>query len=656
MTNKNNTLITAVISLAVFLVNLHPLYAQSPSSKNSSNVLRDQKSKTEIGSSAEKRITIVYHLNEEIRQDNNKVFYSSQLINEIIYGFPEIENIKLIAWKDEGSFLDKTDEEILSKLYVDGYFDLNINFKKDEFVSVSPRFVFKDKATLKLTSLDLSIYAMDYYRNITFSSFVISEFSGFLTSFFTHNGGDAGSYKMGSESRDAMLTLADTASARGDFFKSNYIVYNLMAQKKDMDASSAMMMYNMLGQNKYDEYRMEEAEEEFNKVLVLDPINPDANAGLALMMLDFNDYEGALNQLKSLPPSDQVYFLQGQAFYGLGEFGTAKDLLEKCQSLSKDDQYLQLVILGAIYLETNDTQKALLVYRNLYSNYSKNADIRYLYGYALTKTGINEYENNNYRAAIDFLLKAQQINNTADIANYLRLAYIYDGKYQDAINLIEEEVKSGNYSTDHIYLTHALDLREKFIKPENAVDTVLAGRVIESLNIHIGFNPGDPYGYYYKGNTLTRLGKGPEGLALMEQSFNLDSVSISAQLDLMELYLLNDKFQACEDFFNRVNTINKSDKEIVVTDRDQAIMNYLVITSLKIQKKDYEKYLTKLNKLFDKNTDINFWDYNSYRCWLAKADLDEETKAFLEDLTDEMEQHDETTRNKLAESDGLKKL
>ena len=450
-----------------------------------------------------------------------------------------------------------------------------------------------------------------------------------------------------------MLTMADTASARGDFFKSNHIVYSLIAQKKDMDAASAMRMYNLLGQNKLNEFRMDEAEEEFNKVLVLDPNNLDANVSLASMMLDFNDYEGALSQLKSLPPSDHVYFLQGQAFYGLREYGTAKDLLEKCKSLSKDDQYLLLVILGAIYLETNDTQKAILVYRNLYSNYSNNEDIRYLYGYALTKTGINEYENNNYRAAIDFLLMAQQINNTADVTNYLRLAYIYDGKYQDAIYLIEREIKSGNYSTDHIYLTHALDLREKFIKPEYAVDTVLAERVLEALNIHIGLNPGDPYGYYYKGNTLTRLGKGLEGLALMEQSFNLDSVNISAQLDLMELYLLNDKFQACEDFFHRVNTINKSSKEIVVTDRDLAIMNYLMITTLKIQKKDFEKYLSKLNKLFEKNTDINFWDYNSYLSWLAKSSLDQETKTFLEELTSQMSLHDETSKNKLAEKDGL---
>jgi hypothetical protein len=84
-------------------------------------------------------------------------------------------------------------------------------------------------------------------------------------------------------------------------------------------------------------------------------------------------------------------------------------------------------------------------------------------------------------------------------------------------------------------------------------------------------------------------------------------------------------------------------------------MNYLMITSLKIQKKDFEKYMSKLNKLFDKHTDINFWDYSSYLSWLAQSGLDQETKSFLKELTSQMSLHDETTRNKLAETDGLKK-
>ena len=82
-------------------------------------------------------------------------------------------------------------------------------------------------------------------------------------------------------------------------------------------------------------------------------------------------------------------------------------------------------------------------------------------------------------------------------------------------------------------------------------------------------------------------------------------------------------------------------------------MNYLMITSLKIQKKDFEKYMSKLNKLFEKNTDINFWDYNSYLSWLSNSSLDQETKKFLEELTSQMSLHDETSKNKLAEKDGL---
>ncbi len=81
------------------------------------------------------------------------------------------------------------------------------------------------------------------------------------------------------------------------------------------------------------------------------------------------------------------------------------------------------------------------------------------------------------------------------------------------------------------------------------------------------------------------------------------------------------------------------DNKIEVKDRAQALMNYLVITSLKLQNKDFKKPHKKLNKLMKSGVIIDRWSYDSYLAWLEKSNYNEAKKSFLVELTNEMKSH-----------------
>ncbi len=600
----------------------------------------------ELNGMAEKKIAILYHLNKADLSNKNKKIYASELTREIIYSFHSVENVKAPVWLDESDYTDKTKEEIINKLKLDGYLDLRFNFKKDNLMGISPCFYYKNISAQTVDSIHIPNFPADYYPNIYYTDFLVNELGGFLNSFYNFDQGSDKSYQPASISWNDLFVNDDTNSAKGNFYKSNSFLYLFMDKNQNLRDSALIKIHYRLGINKFVENRLEEAAEEFNKVLVYDNTNYDAHCALAKLFLTTGDYEGALAHVASLPLTNEINILKGQAYYGLGKYEEAKENLEKVSSANKLDHYTASVYLGYVYVELKEPERALQIINDLYLNDSTNEDIRYYYSSLLATVGINEFASLNYSRAIKLLLDAQRIYDVNYTVDYLRLSYIHVKRFDDALVLIEQEIQTGGYDPYGIYLTHALDIREMFIK-----DTLLGknelkqmGRqVINALDKHIRHNPDDPYGYYYKGNTLTRMGFGTEGLSQMETAFEKDTENVSIQLDLMELYLLNNKFEKCESFYNRVATEKLNSAISTITNRDMAIMNYLLISALAIQDKDYSKYKEELDKLFNDGTDINFWSYNSYRDWLETGKYDKTTKEFLRDLTRKMEEHDKST-------------
>jgi hypothetical protein len=115
-------------------------------------------------------------------------------------------------------------------------------------------------------------------------------------------------------------------------------------------------------------------------------------------------------------------------------------------------------------------------------------------------------------------------------------------------------------------------------------------------------------------------------------------------LDLLELYLLNSKYEQCEEFFYRIGTTEGFQSGKTHTQRDKALAYYLMVSTLAVQGKNYTIFMHELNKLFRKGVNINYWSYGSYLNWLESCECPESTKAFLRELTNEMEDHNQTVQ------------
>ncbi len=588
-----------------------------------------------------KKITLLYNSEKQI--GDKELTTVSQFTRKLINIFPVVEKIKLVKWQNENSFYKKTEQEIFDSMRVDAFYQLNFSLKLDSISSVTPTFVVRNMNNGSFDKITLPVYSADYYKNYNYAQFIADELSGFVNSYFNINNGNKKVFSPESYKWDKLFPMANASSSAGDYSRSNFLLYLLIEKNPSLPDTAKVRAYNLLGSNKLNQYRIDEAEEEFNKVLALDARNYWAGIGITKVRIEQGDFGHALWKADAIVPvSSEVFLLKGQAYLGMDSLDKAVEYFKKISSKSNTDLYnKKLLFLGTIYLKADETDKAYDIYKELYLMDTTDSNVGYLYGYLIGLKGFDEFKNKNYNKAAEFLLAANKVYQSTDVTDYLRLAFIYERRFDEALELIDQKIKSGEYSTDNIYLTHALDIRKVFIdttQTEFKNINEFGEQILRALELHIKFNPDDPLGYFYKGNTLTRMGRGTEGLSQMEIAYQKNTQDRSIQLDLMELYLLNNKLDECEDFYKSVIQNYKANK-IKANDRDQALMNYLLITSLKLQNKDIKKPQKKLDKLFKSGVVVDRWSYDSYLSWLEKSNYDVAAKSFLVDLTNEMKSH-----------------
>ena len=605
----------------------------------SCNVLwaQNETSKTSV-----KKFTILY--TNDSHPENIDSATISLFTRNIINNFPGLTNMELFKWKNKDSFYMKSEQEIFNSMHLDAFYNLKYSIKLNELSSVTPELVIKNNNDGSIRTIVLPVYSVDYYENYNFTQFLVEELSGFLKSYFYINNSDSEEFLLDSYTWNTLFPMAKLSSSKEDYSKSNFYLNLLIEKKSDLHDTAKVQIYYLLGNNKINDYRIDEAEEEYNKALVIDPKYYWANFGIAKVLFAEGNFEGALRKADALlPATSEVYLLKGQAYMGLKQFDDAERNFKNISSKSNEEvSNSKLLFLGSIYIETNENDKAYDIYKELYLLDTSNSNIAYLYGYLVSLKGFNEFKNKNFAGAVDLLLAANQVYNSTDVTDYLRLAFINERRFDEALELIAQKIQEGEYSPDDIYLTHALDIRDIFIddtpsRYENIDE--FGEQVLKAIDLHLNFNPNDPNGYFYKGNTLTRMGKDIQGLEQMEIAYEKDISNQSVQLDLMELYLINSKLDKADSFYNKVSQNNKTNK-IEVKDREQALMNYLLITSLKLQDKKTKKAQKRLTKLWKSGVIIDRWSYNTYLTWLEKSNYNEASKSFLVELTDEMKSHD----------------
>jgi len=587
-----------------------------------------------------KNVAIIYY--DENLTGENESSTINLFTKDIFENFPVVEKIRITKWKDGNDLKLDMESEVFDSLHIDAFYRLNFKLKSGEIYSVTPTLVLRNNTDGKTLKITLPVYSTDYYKDINFRQYVINELSGFANSFFNINQSDITKFNTTSHKAATLYPLAEKSASTDDYSRSDFFLNLLLEKNNSLDAKDEVKAINLLGNNKIKLYRIDEAEEEFNKALAVLPGNYAANFGIAKVRVERGDWDGALFKANSLTPATmEVYLLRGQAYIGRNDFENAERSFRNITKSNPDLYLKKLLFLGSIYLETEETEKAYEIYKELYQIEPSNSDIAYLYGYLLGLKGIDEFNEGNYRTAVDLLTEADQVYSTSDVSDYLRRALINEHKFDKALDLINEKIQQGDYDSESIYLVHALDIRTLIISDTSITrdeTNLLGDQIIRAIDLHLKYNPDDPTGYLYKGNTLTRMGRNDEGLAQLEIAFNKNTLDRNVQLDLMESYLLNDKPEKCEGFYAKVMRKNKRNK-VEDSDRYEALMNYLLISSLKVQNKKYKKPQKKLNKLFKSGVIVDRWSYNSYLKWLNNSNYDAASKTFLLDLTDKMKSH-----------------
>ena len=138
--------------------------------------------------------------------------------------------------------------------------------------------------------------------------------------------------------------------------------------------------------------------------------------------------EDALEAARLLPESPYPYLYQAQALVAMGEFEGVLALAEKAQALDVTlvDVYL---VLGQVYMETGETEKAL---ENLeiYQTFASENPLEYLLA-----MGYSYYVGEEYEKAVETLTEALEIDDEIlDALIYRGLAYIELGEGAKALN------------------------------------------------------------------------------------------------------------------------------------------------------------------------------------------------------------------------------
>jgi tetratricopeptide (TPR) repeat protein len=562
-------------------------------------------------------------------------YLTDLLIKKAINNLDDYDNFKVLPYSESVKFNGFTPDEIKSYVRANGIIYVKIEENEDFVKALVPVFYLKkdkNKATFD-EIIEMPTIPSNYYKVYDFMDFVINELLSFVNSVVTEDGRwNLEPLLFRSNDPKGYISEGDKYMATSQWFLSNYYYYMALDLLKEQDLRDSV--FYRLGINKISEYRLAEAEEEFNKILVNNPDNPLGIKGLGAVSMargDFNDAHKKFSFIAQQNPDDlEIYYLQGMTLYELGDYKAAIEALEK-DRLQNPEDLKACHYLGLSYIQLKQYNNSIAEFRKLYEQDPNDKDNQYFLSYALAEKGITEYNNGNFEAAKEKFLESNKIYNLNYVANYLRLTLIRLGEYIAAEDLIETEIQKKNYERSDIYFQHALDIREIFLKE---LDPAAGEQVIKNLKRSLEYSD-NPMAYYYLGNTYIYMGQIEEGLNYLMQAHQKDKSNLSIHLDLMEALLMNNRFEQCVELYKSLILVKT---DYPVTERYLALMDYLMISALRLTGQDTRLYEKNLTKSLEAGTVIDGWSYDAYKAWLNSGAFREDDKLYLIELTKKMEQ------------------
>ena len=561
-------------------------------------------------------------------------YLTDLLIRKAIKNLEYYENFKVLPYDECVKFYGMREDEIAEYIKANGIIHLKMVEREDFVQLLIPTFYHKSKKDGQAFDMKIIMPTIpsDYYQHIEFIDFVLSELLSFVNAIVTEDGNlKLDELVFTSDSPGEYIRQGEKYQDQAQLFLSNYYYYKALELTKEPPLRNEI--YYQLGDNKVGQNRLAEAEEEFQKILANDPENLLGTKGLGIISMHREDYNDAYKKFsyvaKENPKDENIYLLLGVTQFELGYYKPALETLKKDRMMNPGNPVSSRYI-GLSYIQLKQYDASIQEFQKLYDQDPKNGDNYYYLSYSLAEKGISEYNNGNYPVAVEYINKSNKIQPLNYTSNYLRLSYIRLGKYAAASELIEEEILRKNYDRTDIYYKHALDVREFFLKN---YDSLAGTEVIRNLMESLKYDD-NPLAYYYLGNTYIYLGQIDTGLDYLKQAREKDPNNTSIHLDLMEAMLMNNRFDDCIAFYEaRLDEV----RTYVMTEKYLALMDYLMISAMRLTGKDYHKYEKELDNILEFGTNIDNWSYVPYRQWLEAGNFKPEDKSFLLDLTKQME-------------------
>jgi tetratricopeptide (TPR) repeat protein len=269
----------------------------------------------------------------------------------------------------------------------------------------------------------------------------------------------------------------------------------------------------------------------FDKALkVFNSLSPDVpdrlthGYAVALSKFELADYQGAVNDLKSLQASGiadaNAVNLLAVAYVKLGLYQEAYQIL--AEEIQKEPnnlaQYLNLV---AVCAEGGDFAKAADVAAQATRMFPKSADPFIVHGAANSLLGFLD------KAHEDFATAVRLAPERADARFFLALTDYNQGNIPDALTILKAAVQGGVVDSDLHYL-----MAECLLK----LDTNDSNAALNELNRALELNANSVSARTLRGKLLLRAGRAKEAVSDLELAIHKDPDSRAAIYNLAGAY------------------------------------------------------------------------------------------------------------------------
>ena len=288
--------------------------------------------------------------------------------------------------------------------------------------------------------------------------------------------------------RKNYILLAENHYLQGDKEKAIHF-YNKSIEFKGLKEEDIEILFNIA--LIYDELNLPlDSKDAYNRILKLDPTNPGAYYGIAIMEEQLGNDDMAIYRyqqaIKSDPEYDRAYFFLANLYDKLGMKDLAIDHYEKVLKLVPDD-YHAYNNLGSIYEEMGEYKKAFEMFRKSIEIYPYFYKSKFNLGVVYKRLGNNKMALKNYYASLDL---SESYHFT-----YLNISAIYieEKEYEKSIEILTHGIES-NKEADVLYYNRACcyailgmeeeaisDIEESLSYNPNAIDWVKKDKDFKSL-------------------------------------------------------------------------------------------------------------------------------------------------------------------------------